>query len=210
MCCVQAVTWGIMFVCLCLFQKCAPGYYRDGSGPYLGRCVPCECNGLADECEDGTGSCLVRFPYWWPHDRKRDWTLTHTHCWALLTPEWATVWSESRLLTRRVHLWALLHHPALPHCLFAHNAIFFFYHHIMYKFLLAGRSLTLLSLSGRWAFTCFKMLAICVVFLCKTLKTGPVCAMCTLIHTLTNSSNSNGHKHSLCLNALDKLFVTDR
>ncbi|KAM9718848.1 laminin subunit alpha-3-like isoform 1-T1 [Menidia menidia] len=39
-------------------EKCAPGYYRDGSGPYLGRCLPCECNGLADECEDGTGRCL--------------------------------------------------------------------------------------------------------------------------------------------------------
>ncbi|XP_035811801.2 laminin subunit alpha-3 isoform X2 [Amphiprion ocellaris] len=39
-------------------EKCAPGYYRDGSQPYLGRCVPCECNGLADECEDRTGRCL--------------------------------------------------------------------------------------------------------------------------------------------------------
>ncbi|XP_018532087.1 laminin subunit alpha-3 isoform X2 [Lates calcarifer] len=39
-------------------EKCAPGFYRDGSGPYLGRCVPCECNGLADECEDKTGRCL--------------------------------------------------------------------------------------------------------------------------------------------------------
>ncbi|XP_042353016.1 laminin subunit alpha-3-like [Plectropomus leopardus] len=39
-------------------EKCAPGYYRDGSGPFLGRCVPCECNGLADECEDRTGRCL--------------------------------------------------------------------------------------------------------------------------------------------------------
>lgn len=39
-------------------QKCSPGYYRDGSGPFLGRCVPCECNGLADECEDKTGRCL--------------------------------------------------------------------------------------------------------------------------------------------------------
>ncbi|XP_058487895.1 laminin subunit alpha-3-like isoform X2 [Solea solea] len=39
-------------------EKCAPGFYRDGSGPYLGRCVPCECNGLADECEEGTGRCL--------------------------------------------------------------------------------------------------------------------------------------------------------
>ncbi|KAM7379372.1 hypothetical protein PAMP_004930 [Pampus punctatissimus] len=39
-------------------EKCAPGYYRDGSGPYLGRCVPCDCNGLADECEEKTGRCL--------------------------------------------------------------------------------------------------------------------------------------------------------
>ncbi|KAM4604969.1 laminin subunit alpha-3-like isoform 2-T2 [Polymixia lowei] len=39
-------------------QKCAPGYYRDGSGPYLGRCVPCDCNGLAAECEERTGRCL--------------------------------------------------------------------------------------------------------------------------------------------------------
>ncbi|XP_070830251.1 laminin subunit alpha-3-like [Chaetodon trifascialis] len=39
-------------------EKCSPGYYRDGSGPFLGRCVPCECNGLADECEDKTGRCL--------------------------------------------------------------------------------------------------------------------------------------------------------
>ncbi|KAF3699380.1 Laminin subunit alpha-3 [Channa argus] len=41
-------------------QKCAPGFYRDGSGSHLGRCVPCECNGLADVCEEGTGRCLVR------------------------------------------------------------------------------------------------------------------------------------------------------
>ncbi|XP_039999564.1 laminin subunit alpha-3-like isoform X2 [Xiphias gladius] len=39
-------------------EKCAPGFYRDGSGPYLGRCVPCDCNGLADECEERTGRCL--------------------------------------------------------------------------------------------------------------------------------------------------------
>ncbi|XP_054622732.1 laminin subunit alpha-3-like isoform X3 [Dunckerocampus dactyliophorus] len=39
-------------------EKCAPGYFRDGNGPYLGRCVPCNCNGLADECEDWTGRCL--------------------------------------------------------------------------------------------------------------------------------------------------------
>ncbi|XP_067330961.1 laminin subunit alpha-3-like isoform X5 [Channa argus] len=39
-------------------EKCAPGFYRDGSGSHLGRCVPCECNGLADVCEEGTGRCL--------------------------------------------------------------------------------------------------------------------------------------------------------
>ncbi|MEQ2239068.1 hypothetical protein ILYODFUR_000794, partial [Ilyodon furcidens] len=39
-------------------EKCAPGFYREASGLYLGNCVPCECNGLADECEDGTGRCL--------------------------------------------------------------------------------------------------------------------------------------------------------
>ncbi|XP_047444954.1 laminin subunit alpha-3-like isoform X2 [Mugil cephalus] len=39
-------------------ERCAPGFYRDGSRPYLGRCVPCECNGLAEECEERTGRCL--------------------------------------------------------------------------------------------------------------------------------------------------------
>uniref|UniRef100_A0A669BW71 Laminin subunit alpha 3 n=1 Tax=Oreochromis niloticus TaxID=8128 RepID=A0A669BW71_ORENI len=39
-------------------EKCQPGYYRDGSSPFLGLCVPCECNGLSDECEDRTGRCL--------------------------------------------------------------------------------------------------------------------------------------------------------
>ncbi|KAM6919501.1 laminin subunit alpha-3-like [Lycodopsis pacificus] len=39
-------------------EKCAPGYFRDGSGFFLGLCVSCECNGLADECEDRTGKCL--------------------------------------------------------------------------------------------------------------------------------------------------------
>uniref|UniRef100_A0A8C5AQV3 Laminin subunit alpha 3 n=1 Tax=Gadus morhua TaxID=8049 RepID=A0A8C5AQV3_GADMO len=38
-------------------QKCSPGYYRDGSGLYLGRCVRCECNGLSSQCEDKTGRC---------------------------------------------------------------------------------------------------------------------------------------------------------
>ncbi|CAJ1072333.1 laminin subunit alpha-3-like [Xyrichtys novacula] len=39
-------------------EKCSPGFYRDSSGPYLGQCRPCECNGLTDECEDKTGRCL--------------------------------------------------------------------------------------------------------------------------------------------------------
>ncbi|XP_029308567.1 LOW QUALITY PROTEIN: laminin subunit alpha-3-like [Cottoperca gobio] len=38
-------------------EKCAPGHYRDGSGLFLGRCVPCECNGLSEECEEKTGRC---------------------------------------------------------------------------------------------------------------------------------------------------------
>ncbi|XP_037643626.1 laminin subunit alpha-3-like isoform X2 [Sebastes umbrosus] len=39
-------------------ERCAPGFYRDSSGLFLGRCVPCECDGLANECEDRTGRCL--------------------------------------------------------------------------------------------------------------------------------------------------------
>lgn len=42
------------------FQRCFPGYYRDDSTGFPGRCVPCECNGHAEECEDRTGRCLVR------------------------------------------------------------------------------------------------------------------------------------------------------
>ncbi|KAJ8372354.1 hypothetical protein AAFF_G00290230 [Aldrovandia affinis] len=39
-------------------QKCATGYYRERSGLTLGHCVPCTCNGLADECDQATGRCL--------------------------------------------------------------------------------------------------------------------------------------------------------
>ncbi|XP_046883214.1 laminin subunit alpha-3-like isoform X2 [Hypomesus transpacificus] len=39
-------------------QKCAPGFYRERGGPYLGRCVPCNCNGMANKCEEKTGRCL--------------------------------------------------------------------------------------------------------------------------------------------------------
>ncbi|CAN9502837.1 unnamed protein product [Ophioblennius macclurei] len=36
-------------------ERCSAGYYRETS---LGSCVRCQCNGLADECEDLTGKCL--------------------------------------------------------------------------------------------------------------------------------------------------------
>ncbi|XP_060731068.1 laminin subunit alpha-3 isoform X2 [Tachysurus vachellii] len=35
-------------------QRCAGGYYRDRHG----RCVPCACNGLSEDCDDSTGRCL--------------------------------------------------------------------------------------------------------------------------------------------------------
>ncbi|XP_031700147.1 laminin subunit alpha-5 isoform X2 [Anarrhichthys ocellatus] len=39
-------------------QKCAPGFYRDTIGLFLGKCVPCNCNGHSDRCLDGSGICL--------------------------------------------------------------------------------------------------------------------------------------------------------
>ncbi|KAM7405319.1 hypothetical protein PAMP_012591 [Pampus punctatissimus] len=39
-------------------QKCAPGFYRDTIGLFLGKCVPCNCNGHSDQCRDGSGICL--------------------------------------------------------------------------------------------------------------------------------------------------------
>lgn len=41
-------------------EECAPGFYRS-TGPYGGYCVPCECNGHAEECDVNTGKCLVSF-----------------------------------------------------------------------------------------------------------------------------------------------------
>ncbi|XP_050301015.1 laminin subunit alpha [Anthonomus grandis grandis] len=38
-------------------EECSPGYYRV-EGPYGGACVPCECNGHANECDVNTGKCL--------------------------------------------------------------------------------------------------------------------------------------------------------
>ncbi|XP_028307698.1 laminin subunit alpha-5 isoform X2 [Gouania willdenowi] len=39
-------------------QKCSPGFYRDTVGLFLGKCVPCNCNGHSDQCVDGSGRCL--------------------------------------------------------------------------------------------------------------------------------------------------------
>ncbi|XP_031422129.1 laminin subunit alpha-5 isoform X2 [Clupea harengus] len=39
-------------------QQCAPGFYRDTKGLFLGKCVPCHCNGHSDQCLDGSGVCV--------------------------------------------------------------------------------------------------------------------------------------------------------
>uniref|UniRef100_H0WHJ4 Laminin subunit alpha-5 n=1 Tax=Otolemur garnettii TaxID=30611 RepID=H0WHJ4_OTOGA len=39
-------------------QECAPGYYRDIKGLFLGRCVPCQCHGHSDSCLPGSGICV--------------------------------------------------------------------------------------------------------------------------------------------------------
>ncbi|XP_069076126.1 laminin subunit alpha-3 isoform X1 [Pleurodeles waltl] len=39
-------------------QECAPGHYRDLKGLFLGRCVPCNCNGHSMRCQDGSGTCI--------------------------------------------------------------------------------------------------------------------------------------------------------
>ncbi|XP_046397627.1 basement membrane-specific heparan sulfate proteoglycan core protein-like isoform X3 [Ischnura elegans] len=38
-------------------EDCAPGYTRDDSGIYLGRCQPCQCNGHSDDCDPESGVC---------------------------------------------------------------------------------------------------------------------------------------------------------
>ncbi|KAG7487412.1 hypothetical protein MATL_G00023120 [Megalops atlanticus] len=45
-------------ICAPITENCGRGYYRQRRGLYLSQCVPCRCNGLSDECEDGTGRCL--------------------------------------------------------------------------------------------------------------------------------------------------------
>ncbi|XP_069099253.1 laminin subunit alpha-5 isoform X1 [Pleurodeles waltl] len=39
-------------------QECAPGFYRDTKGLFLGKCIPCSCNGRSDQCMPGTGVCI--------------------------------------------------------------------------------------------------------------------------------------------------------
>ncbi|GFS51261.1 basement membrane-specific heparan sulfate proteoglycan core protein [Trichonephila inaurata madagascariensis] len=39
-------------------EECAPGYIRDASGPGLGRCTRCNCNGHSESCDATTGSCV--------------------------------------------------------------------------------------------------------------------------------------------------------
>lgn len=39
-------------------QGCRPGYYRDIKSFPAGRCVPCNCNGHSNRCQDGSGVCI--------------------------------------------------------------------------------------------------------------------------------------------------------
>uniref|UniRef100_A0A8B9I9V0 Laminin subunit alpha 3 n=1 Tax=Anser brachyrhynchus TaxID=132585 RepID=A0A8B9I9V0_9AVES len=41
-----------------LRQECGLGFYRENKGVFTGRCVPCNCNGNSNRCQDGTGKCL--------------------------------------------------------------------------------------------------------------------------------------------------------
>lgn len=50
-------TFLFLFISVC--QQCSPGYYRDTKGLFLGKCVPCNCNGHSDQCLDGSGICVV-------------------------------------------------------------------------------------------------------------------------------------------------------
>ncbi|XP_009989305.1 PREDICTED: laminin subunit alpha-3, partial [Tauraco erythrolophus] len=39
-------------------QECGLGFYRENNGLFTGRCVPCNCNGNSNRCQDGTGKCI--------------------------------------------------------------------------------------------------------------------------------------------------------
>uniref|UniRef100_A0A663EDE7 Laminin subunit alpha 3 n=1 Tax=Aquila chrysaetos chrysaetos TaxID=223781 RepID=A0A663EDE7_AQUCH len=39
-------------------HECGLGFYRETKGLLTGRCVPCNCNGNSNRCQDGTGKCI--------------------------------------------------------------------------------------------------------------------------------------------------------
>ncbi|KFW82196.1 Laminin subunit alpha-3, partial [Phalacrocorax carbo] len=39
-------------------QECGLGFYREKKGIFSGHCVPCNCNGNSNRCQDGTGKCI--------------------------------------------------------------------------------------------------------------------------------------------------------
>lgn len=39
-------------------EECNDGYYRAKAGPYLGFCIPCQCNGHSEQCDVETGKCF--------------------------------------------------------------------------------------------------------------------------------------------------------
>uniref|UniRef100_A0A8B9NMD6 Laminin subunit alpha 3 n=1 Tax=Accipiter nisus TaxID=211598 RepID=A0A8B9NMD6_9AVES len=41
-----------------LVEECGLGFYRETKGFLTGRCVPCNCNGNSNRCQDGTGKCI--------------------------------------------------------------------------------------------------------------------------------------------------------
>ncbi|XP_014426018.2 laminin subunit alpha-3 isoform X2 [Pelodiscus sinensis] len=39
-------------------QDCSPGFYRENKGLFTGHCLPCNCNGNSNRCQDGSGICI--------------------------------------------------------------------------------------------------------------------------------------------------------
>uniref|UniRef100_A0A8C3IXU3 Laminin subunit alpha 3 n=1 Tax=Chrysemys picta bellii TaxID=8478 RepID=A0A8C3IXU3_CHRPI len=39
-------------------EECSPGFYRENKELFTGRCVPCNCNGNSNRCQDGSGICI--------------------------------------------------------------------------------------------------------------------------------------------------------
>ncbi|XP_008941260.1 PREDICTED: laminin subunit alpha-3, partial [Merops nubicus] len=38
--------------------ECSLGFYRENKGLFPGRCLPCNCHGNSNSCQDGTGKCI--------------------------------------------------------------------------------------------------------------------------------------------------------